>query len=56
LDDHQITNDLTEDSFATWSPDSRFIMWVRHGELVVARADGTGMIEIGPGNFPCWIP
>ena len=55
LDDHRITDDMTEDSFPTWSPDSQFLMWVRHGELVVARADGTGMIEIGPGNFPHWI-
>jgi Tol biopolymer transport system component len=53
--DHAITHDNVEDSFATWSPDGRFLMWSRHGELVVARPDGSGMIEIGPGNFPWWI-
>ena len=56
LDDHRITEDAADDSFPAWSPDSRFLMWARDGELVVARADGTGMIEIGPGNFPSWIP
>jgi Tol biopolymer transport system component len=53
-DDHRITNDDVEDSFATWSPDGRFVMWSRHGELVVARPDGSGMIEISTGNFPSW--
>ena len=24
--------------------------------LVVARPDGSGMVEIGPGNFPTWVP
>jgi len=38
-----------------WSPDGRFLMWARHGELVVARPDGSGMVEIGPGNFPSWM-
>jgi TolB protein len=55
-DDHRITDDRIEDSFPAWSPDGRFIMWARHGELVVARPDGSGMIEIGSGNFPSWIP
>jgi TolB protein len=54
-DDHRITNDRVEDSFPAWSPDGRFLMWARHGELVVARPDGSGMIDIGPGNFPTWI-
>jgi TolB protein len=54
--DHRITVDQVEDSFAAWSPDGRFLMWSRHGELVVARTDGSGMIDIGPGNFPSWIP
>jgi Tol biopolymer transport system component len=53
--DHRITNDDIEDSFAAWSPDGRFLMWSRHGELVVSRPDGSGMIEIGSGNFPSWI-
>jgi Tol biopolymer transport system component len=53
--DHAITHDNVEDSFATWSPDGQFLMWSRHGELVVARPDGSGMIDIGPGNFPWWI-
>lgn len=55
-EDHRITNDAVEDSFPAWSPDGRFLMWARHGELVVARPDGTGRIEIGPGNFPSWAP
>ncbi len=55
-DDRRITADQVEDSFPAWSPDGRYIMWVRHGELVVARPDGSGRIEIGPGNFPSWIP
>ena len=55
-DDHRITADRVEDSFAAWSPDGRHLMWVRHGELVVARADGSGRIELGPGNFPSWVP
>jgi Tol biopolymer transport system component len=54
-DDHRITGDQVEDSFPAWSPDSRFLMWSRHGELVVARTDGSGMVDIGPGNFPSWI-
>jgi TolB protein len=53
--DHRITADTVEDSFPTWSPDGRFLMWARHGELVVARPDGTGPLAIGPGNFPSWI-
>jgi TolB protein len=54
-DDHRITADRVEDSFPAWSPDGRFLMWARHGELVVARPDGSGMVEIGPGNFPSWV-
>lgn len=54
-DDHRITNDHIEDSFPAWSPDGGFLMWSRHGTLVVARPDGSGMVEIGPGNFPSWI-
>ena len=54
-DDHRITVDRVEDSFPAWSPDGRYLMWARHGELVVARPDGSGMVEIGPGNFPSWI-
>ncbi len=54
--DHRITDDNVEDSFPAWSPDGRFLMWSRHGQLVVARPDGSGMIEIGLGNFPAWIP
>jgi Tol biopolymer transport system component len=54
-DDHRITHDLVEDSFPAWSPDGRFLMWSRHGQLVVARPDGSGLVEIGPGNFPTWI-
>ena len=54
-DDHRITVDRVEDSFPAWSPDGRFLMWSRHGELVVARPDGSGMVGIGPGNFPSWI-
>ena len=54
-DDHRITADRVEDSFPAWSPDGRFLMWSRHGELVVARPDGSGMVEVGPGNFPSWI-
>ena len=52
--DHRITDDDVEDSFPAWSPDGRFLLWSRHGELVVARPDGSGRIEIGPGNFPSW--
>ena len=51
-----LTVDQVEDSFPAWSPDSRLLMWSRHGELVVARTDGSGMVDIGPGNFPSWIP
>jgi TolB protein len=54
-DDHRITNDRVEDSFPAWSPDGRFLMWARHGELVVARPDGSGRVDIGPGNFPSWV-
>ena len=54
-EDHRITADRVEDSFPAWSPDGHFLMWARHGELVVARLDGSGMVEIGPGNFPAWI-
>ena len=54
-DDRRITDDNVEDSFPTWSPDGRYLMWARHGQLVVARPDGSGRIDIGPGNFPSWI-
>lgn len=54
-EDHRITVDRIEDSFPAWSPDGRFLMWARHGELVVARPDGSGMVQVGPGNFPSWI-
>ena len=50
-----VAADRVEDSFPAWSPDGRFLMWARHGELVVARPDGSGMVEVGPGNFPSWI-
>ena len=53
--DHRITDDEVEDSFPAWSPDGRFLMWSRHGRLVVARPDGGGRIDIGPGNFPSWV-
>ena len=48
--------DEMEDAFPAWSPDGRFLMWARHGELVVARPDGSWMIDIGPCNFPSWVP
>ncbi|CAN5488682.1 hypothetical protein BH10ACT2_BH10ACT2_12930 [soil metagenome] len=51
----RVTKNHVEDAFATWSPDGQYLMWIRHGEIVVARPDGSGLIEIGPGNFPCWI-
>ena len=54
-DDHRITDDAVEDAFPVWSPDGRYLTWARHGELVVARPDGSGMVEIGPGNFPTWV-
>jgi hypothetical protein len=54
-EDHRITDDHVEDAFPAWSPDRRFLMWSRHGELVVARVDGSGMIEIGAGTFPSWV-
>ena len=54
-EDHRITDDRVEDAFPAWSPDGRFLMWSRHGELVVARVDGSGMIEIGAGSFPSWV-
>lgn len=53
--DHRITDNHVEDGFAVWSPDGQYLMWVRHGQLVVGRPDGSGVIEIGPGNFPSWI-
>jgi Tol biopolymer transport system component len=55
-DDRRVTVDRVEDAFPVWSPDGRFLMWARHGELVVARPDGSGMVEVGSGNFPSWIP
>jgi Tol biopolymer transport system component len=54
-DDRRVTNDRVEDNFAVWSPDSHFLMWSRHGQLVVARPDGSGLIQLGPGNFASWI-
>ena len=54
-DDHRITDDDVEDAFPAWSPDGRYLVWARHGELVVARPDGSGRIDIGPGNFPSWV-
>jgi Tol biopolymer transport system component len=55
-DDHRITSDMVEDSFPAWSPDGRYLVWSRHGELVVARPDGSGMVNVGSGNFPSWVP
>jgi Tol biopolymer transport system component len=55
-DDRRITFDHAEDSFPTWSPDGRYLMWQRDGMLVVARPDGSGLASIGPGVFPSWIP
>ncbi|HSS36133.1 MAG TPA: hypothetical protein VLR93_07640 [Patescibacteria group bacterium] len=54
-DDHRITADRVEDSFPAWSPDGRFLIWSRHGQLVIARPDGSGLIDIGPGTFASWI-
>jgi len=53
--DHRITSDRLEDNFPAWSPDGRFLVWSKHGELVVARPDGSGLVDIGPGNFPSWV-
>ena len=36
-DDHRITDNFAEDAFAEWSSDGQYLMWVRHGELVIAR-------------------
>jgi Tol biopolymer transport system component len=55
-DDHRITSDRVEDSFPAWSPDGRYLVWSRHGELVVVRPDGSGTVNIGSGNFPSWVP
>jgi Tol biopolymer transport system component len=54
-DDRRITCDVVEDSFPAWSPDGRYLIWSRHGQLVVAQPDGSGMAPIGPGNFPAWV-
>ncbi len=51
----RITNNQVEDAFPVWSPDGEYLMWVRHGQIVVARPDGSGLVEVGPGNFPSWI-
>jgi Tol biopolymer transport system component len=53
--DRRLTDDSVEDSFAAWSPDGRFLVWARHGELVVGHPDGSGMASIGSGNFPDWV-
>jgi len=53
--ERRITNNHTDDSFAVWSPDGQYLMWVQHGQIVVARPDGTGLVEIGAGNFPSWV-
>jgi len=54
--DRRITSDQVEDYFPTWSPDGRFLMWTRHGQLVVAHQDGSAMTIIRAGNFPAWRP
>ena len=53
-DDRRITDDRVEDYFPTWSADGRFLTWVRHGTIVVARPDESGMTQLGSGNFPDW--
>ena len=50
-----ITGSPACDMGPAWSPDGRFLVWARHGELVVARTDGSGRVDIGPGNFPSWV-
>jgi TolB protein len=52
--DRRVTSDAVEDYFPTWAPDGSLLAWSRHGQLVVARPDGTGMNTIRPGNFPAW--
>jgi TolB protein len=53
-EDHAITSDENDDSFPTWSPDGKHLVWQRDGQLVAARPDGTGMVTLGPGTFPSW--
>ncbi len=50
----RVTSDSVEDSFAAWSPDSQYLIWSRHGDLVIARPDGRGMVRIEQGSFPAW--
>jgi Tol biopolymer transport system component len=41
---------------ASWSPDGRFVAYVRLGSVHVVRPDGTGDLTLGPGSSPAWSP
>lgn len=52
--DRRLTSDRVEDYFPAWSSDGRALIWSRHGQLVVAHPDGSGLTADRPGNFPDW--
>ena len=54
--DTRLTNNMQEDRFPTWSPNSR-IVFTQNGTLILMNADGSNQIKLfDSGSFPAWSP
>jgi TolB protein len=52
--DLRLTDNATDDAAPTWSPDSHYIVWEEHAELMMMAADGSGVLRLTSGHFPDW--
>jgi TolB protein len=51
-----LTTGPEEDTDPAWSPDGRFLAFVRDGAVHVVRADGSGLRRLAAGASPAWAP
>jgi Tol biopolymer transport system component len=51
-----LSRDPAADEDSSWSPDGSHIAFSREGTLIVADADGSGQLLLGPGVEPAWSP
>ena len=54
-DAHAITEPGSDDVAPAWSPKGRYIVFTRRNQLMIMRADGSGVRSLGlSGSLPAW--